>query len=152
MLSWADRNGVVLRLIEPGKPNQNAYVGSFSDSTTATVLPQGNGSLGCQPSPTGCRSQEIKYPTRGNPGLEDSSLYARHKRFDDPLRPSKLCARKHTHDPQRLAAYYLRVLRISTPRWPALLAIDSGLPLPKGVPANEQQRAWSSPIWFSPPP
>ena len=30
MLNWAHRNGVVLRLIEPGKPNQNAYVESFN--------------------------------------------------------------------------------------------------------------------------
>lgn len=30
MLSWAHRRGVTLRLIEPGKPNQNAYVESFN--------------------------------------------------------------------------------------------------------------------------
>ena len=30
MLTWAHRNGVALRLIEPGKPNQNAYVESFN--------------------------------------------------------------------------------------------------------------------------
>lgn len=30
MLSWAHRNGVSLKLIEPGKPNQNAYVESFN--------------------------------------------------------------------------------------------------------------------------
>ena len=30
MLTWAGRNGVALRLIEPGKPNQNAYVESFN--------------------------------------------------------------------------------------------------------------------------
>jgi putative transposase len=30
MLHWAGRNGVALRLIEPGKPNQNAYVESFN--------------------------------------------------------------------------------------------------------------------------
>ena len=30
MLTWAHRNGVLLRLIEPGKPNQNAYVESFN--------------------------------------------------------------------------------------------------------------------------
>lgn len=29
MLGWAHRNGVTLRPIEPGKPNQNAYVESF---------------------------------------------------------------------------------------------------------------------------
>jgi transposase InsO family protein len=30
MLTWAHRNGVTLRAIEPGKPNQNAYVESFN--------------------------------------------------------------------------------------------------------------------------
>jgi transposase InsO family protein len=30
MLNWAYRRGVALRLIEPGKPNQNAYVESFN--------------------------------------------------------------------------------------------------------------------------
>jgi putative transposase len=30
MLTWAHRRGVALRLIEPGKPNQNAYVESFN--------------------------------------------------------------------------------------------------------------------------
>ena len=30
MLTWAHRNGISLRLIEPGKPNQNAYVESLN--------------------------------------------------------------------------------------------------------------------------
>lgn len=30
MLEWAHRKGVSLRLIEPGKPNQNAYIESFN--------------------------------------------------------------------------------------------------------------------------
>ncbi|HEX5755385.1 MAG TPA: IS3 family transposase [Arenimonas sp.] len=30
MLEWAHKRGVALRLIEPGKPNQNAYVESFN--------------------------------------------------------------------------------------------------------------------------
>jgi putative transposase len=30
MLTWAHEHGVALRLIEPGKPNQNAYVESFN--------------------------------------------------------------------------------------------------------------------------
>lgn len=30
MLVWAHRHGIALRLIEPGKPNQNAYVESFN--------------------------------------------------------------------------------------------------------------------------
>lgn len=30
MVAWAHANGVTLRLIEPGKPNQNAYIESFN--------------------------------------------------------------------------------------------------------------------------
>ncbi len=30
MLTWAHTNNVTLRLIEPGKPHQNAYVESFN--------------------------------------------------------------------------------------------------------------------------
>ena len=30
MLNWAHRKDIALRLIEPGKPNQNAYVESFN--------------------------------------------------------------------------------------------------------------------------
>ena len=30
MLTWAHTHGVTLRLIEPGKPNQNAYIESFN--------------------------------------------------------------------------------------------------------------------------
>ena len=30
LLTWAHRSGVALRLIEPGKPNQNAYVESLN--------------------------------------------------------------------------------------------------------------------------
>jgi hypothetical protein len=54
-------------------------------------------------------------------------------------------------DPRRLAAYYLRVLEIPTPRWSTLLAIANGLPLPTGAATTEQQRAWSSAIWYTPP-
>jgi transposase InsO family protein len=30
MLTWAHEHGETLRLIEPGKPNQNAYIESFN--------------------------------------------------------------------------------------------------------------------------
>jgi transposase InsO family protein len=30
MLTWAHTRGVTLRLVEPGKPNQNAYIESFN--------------------------------------------------------------------------------------------------------------------------
>lgn len=56
--------------------------------------------------------------------------------------------RDPSFDPGQLAAYYVRVLEIPTPRWSTLLAISKGLPLPSSVPATLQQRAWSSPIWY----
>ena len=48
------------------------------------------------------------------------------------------------------AAYYVRVLEIPTPRWSTILAVKSGVPLPDSVPATIQERAWSSPIWYTP--
>ena len=53
-------------------------------------------------------------------------------------------------DPTKAAAYYLRVLEIPTPRWSTLLAIQYALAPPAGLPATEQQRGWSSPIWYTP--
>ena len=36
MLTWAHTRGVTLRLIEPGKPTQNAYIESFNGRSTCT--------------------------------------------------------------------------------------------------------------------
>jgi hypothetical protein len=53
-------------------------------------------------------------------------------------------------DPKAAAVYYVRVLEIPTPRWTTLLALKNHLPPPKNVPATIQERAWSSPIWYTP--
>ena len=53
-------------------------------------------------------------------------------------------------DPVVPAVYYLRVLEIPTPRWSSILAVRKGLELPSGAPATVQDRAWSSPIWYTP--
>lgn len=53
-------------------------------------------------------------------------------------------------DPKRPALYYVRVLEIPTPRWSTYDAVRAGLPLLPNVPATVQERAWSSPIWFTP--
>jgi hypothetical protein len=50
----------------------------------------------------------------------------------------------------RPAVYYARVLEIPTPRWSTLLAIKNKLPLPADAAATIQERAWSSPLWFTP--
>jgi Protein of unknown function (DUF3604) len=55
-----------------------------------------------------------------------------------------------TFKPSQPAVYYVRVLEIPTPRWSTLRAISYGLPIPDTVPGVIQERAWSSPIWYSP--
>ena len=53
-------------------------------------------------------------------------------------------------DPNQRAAYYVRALEIPTPRWSTYDAARNNLPLSKLVPATIQERAWSSPIWYTP--
>jgi hypothetical protein len=53
-------------------------------------------------------------------------------------------------DPQQGAFYYVRALEIPTPRWTTYEAVRNGLPLLPEVPAVVQERAWGSPIWYSP--
>ena len=53
-------------------------------------------------------------------------------------------------DPTQYALYYARVLEIPTPRWSTYDAVRAGLPLLEGVEATLQERAWTSPIWYTP--
>ena len=48
------------------------------------------------------------------------------------------------------AFYYARVLEIPTPRWTFIQAVKAGIPPPDVVPLTGQERAWSSPIWYTP--
>jgi hypothetical protein len=53
-------------------------------------------------------------------------------------------------DPSERAFYYVRVLEIPTPRWSTYDAVRLGVPVPKGLPVSIQERAWTSPIWYTP--
>jgi len=55
-----------------------------------------------------------------------------------------------TFDPKQRAFYYVRVLEIPTPSWIAYDEKIFGQQAPKEALRKEQERAYTSPIWYSP--
>jgi len=53
-------------------------------------------------------------------------------------------------DPSLHAFYYARVLEIPTPRWTTIQAAKLGIAPPDVVSPTLQERAWGSPIWYTP--
>ena len=53
-------------------------------------------------------------------------------------------------NPEQRAVYYARVLEIPTPRWSTHDAVRFGIDLPEGAPVSTQERAYTSPIWYTP--
>jgi hypothetical protein len=53
-------------------------------------------------------------------------------------------------DAKQRAFYYVRVVEIPTPRWTTFDAKFFKVALPKDVPASIQERAYTSPIWYTP--
>jgi len=53
-------------------------------------------------------------------------------------------------DPDERAFYYVRVIEIPKPRWTAYDAKFFGVDMPDEVPMTVQDRAYTSPIWYTP--
>jgi hypothetical protein len=53
-------------------------------------------------------------------------------------------------DSSQMAFYYARVIEIPTPRWSTYDAFRFGVPIPEGAPVSTQERAYTSPIWYTP--
>jgi hypothetical protein len=53
-------------------------------------------------------------------------------------------------DPKQRAFYYGRVIEIPTPRWTAYDAVRYGVEMDEEVPMVTQERAYTSPIWYTP--
>ena len=53
-------------------------------------------------------------------------------------------------DAKQSAFYYARVIEIPTPRWTAYEALRFGVKMTDDVPMTTQERAYTSPIWYTP--
>ena len=53
-------------------------------------------------------------------------------------------------DASQPAVYYARVIEIPTPRWVAYDALRFGIEIPEEAEAIGQERAYTSPIWYTP--
>ena len=53
-------------------------------------------------------------------------------------------------DPAKRAFYYARVLEIPTPRWVVYDKVRFNIELPQGTQLVHQERAYTSPIWYTP--
>ena len=53
-------------------------------------------------------------------------------------------------DPKQRAFYYVRVIEIPKPRWSAYDQKRFGIKMSEDVPMTVQDRAYTSPIWYTP--
>jgi hypothetical protein len=109
-----------------GEPREKVYDVAWSGGRT----PDGNGKL----PPVG-DTVNLSIPSWTNAiGASELGAVWSDPDFDSSLR----------------AFYYARVIEIPTPRWTAYDRVRFDLDLPSEIPLKTQERAYSSPIWYTP--
>ena len=88
----------------------------------------------------------------GKVGPVGSTVNLETATFDNSIGASNLAVvwRDPDFDPNQRAFYYARVIEIPRPRWTTYDAVYFGLERPKDVPSTVQDRAYTSPIWYTP--
>jgi hypothetical protein len=91
-------------------------------------------------------------PRTGKVGVVGNTVDLQTGHYTNSIGAAQLAAVWHdpAFEPGQSAVYYARVIEIPTPRWTTLRALEHHLPLPPQVPATIQERAWSSPVWYTP--
>ena len=91
-------------------------------------------------------------PRTGKVGPVGSTVDLADATFDNSIGAAELAVvwRDENFNPKERAFYYARVIEIPRPRWTAKDAAYFGLDLPKEIPMTVQDRAYTSPIWYTP--
>ena len=98
---------------------------------------------------TGDRARD---PITGNVPLIESTVNIAEATYTDTTGAAELAQvwTDPDFDPSLDAFYYARAIAIPTPRWTTIQAAQMGIDPPSMVAATVTERAWSSPIWYTP--
>ena len=91
-------------------------------------------------------------PATGKVPAVGSTVDIAHATYDNSIGAAQLSTvwRDPDFDPAERAFYYARVIEIPRPRWTAYDAAYFDLELPEEIPKVIQDRAYTSPIWYTP--
>lgn len=124
---WLDRAQIVKGWVEAGESKERVFDVACSDGNTPEV-----NSHRCPPNSAEVDLTDCSV-SRNKGNVSFSAVWA------DP-----------TFDPDQHAFYYLRVLENPSCRWSTWDAIGVGIEPNPELQATQQDRAWSSPIWYRP--